>query len=458
MSVINVIIAGAGSLGRHVASILSKSKHNVVLIDKDLKALQEASAMSDIAIRQGSATDWQLLDDLLEFSPDLFIALTGNDEVNLVACNIAKQLQYPRAVARIRNSRYLNRTRLDLGRVFDIDYFITPEMMIAYDILKYVISPGSVAIEHFANGALQMRTILIPKTWQGGGVPLRDFDLPGNIIVGLIRRKESETNDGNLKDKIIFPHGDDVILPGDEVTFIGDTETVSELHSFFDIYQKENNSVAIMGGSLTAINLTKLLLEKNINVRIIDKSYERCRLLAERFPQATIMNHDATDLEFLRSENIGNVDLTVACSNSDEVNMMVALLAKEIGCQDIVIMLSNTSYTSIVDRIGIKHTVSPRISATNQILSLLFSGRINSLISLYENKAEIMEINVSLESKIVGIPLSDLGPFLPKDFLIVMIQNRGRIMIAHGNRILSPGDTVIVVTNPEHVPELEKIF
>ena len=102
--------------------------------------------------------------------------------------------------------------------------------------------------------------------------------------------------------------------------------------------------------------------------------------------------------------------------------------------------------------------MSPRISAAHHILSQILSGKVTSLISLYENQPEIMEINVSMDSKIVGIPLSELGPLLPKDFLIAMIQNRGRIMIAHGNRIISPGDTVIVITSPKHVPELEKIF
>lgn len=457
MAVINVVIVGAGALGRHVASILSKAKHNVILIDKDVKALQEAAAISDVATRQGSGTDWQILDDLLEFSPDLFIALTGNDEVNLVSCDIAKQLQYPRAIARIRDSRYLNQTRLDFGRLFDVDYFISPEVMIAHDILKYIISPGSLAIEHFAHGALQMRTLQIPDGWQEGGAPLRDFDLPGNLIVGLIARTMHDEK-GELQTKIIFPHGDDVILPGDEVTFIGVADAISELHLFFNIPQKENHSVVIMGGSLTAINLTALLIERNIDVRIVDKSYERCCLLAEKFPEATVMNHDVTDLEFLRSEKVGQSDFVVTCTNSDEVNIMAALLAKEIGSNELVVMLSNPSYHSIVNKLGIKRSASPRVSATNQILSLLFSGRINSLVSLYENRAEIMEINVSLDSKIVGIPLSELGPFLPKDFLIVMIQNRGRIMIANGDKIVSPGDTVIVVTDPKHVPELEKIF
>ncbi len=143
---------------------------------------------------------------------------------------------------------------------------------------------------------------------------------------------------------------------------------------------------------------------------------------------------------------------------SDEQNILSALLGKAAGCSDLVVTLSNPSYLSLANQLGINHTLSPKISAANHILSQILGGNVNSLVSFYDNQAEILEINVSMDSKLVGIPLSELGSLLPRDFLIAMIQNRGRIMVAHGNRIISPGDTVIVITNPSHIPELEKIF
>lgn len=457
----NIVIVGAGDLGSHIASILSKENHNIILIDKDGHRLQDISSKMDVATRQGSGTDWQLLDDLLEFSPHLFIALTGNEEVNLVACSIAKNLRYPRTIARIRNARYLNRTRLDFGRIFDVDYFISPEILVAHDILKYILHPDSLTVENFAHGALQLRTLTIPSTWQEDAPSLKSFDLPENIIVGLIRRELPHSATEPRQDvpkKIIFPHGDDVIGPGDEVTFVGATEAMATIHELFGIPERKIQSVVIVGGSLTGFNLAKLLVEHEINVRIIDKSYDKCCFLAEKLPQCTIMLHDGTDVEFLRSEKIGSADIMIASTNSDEVNMLAALLGKEVGCADSLVVLSNTGYTPVANRLGLNHTISPRIIAANHILSQIFSGKVSSLVSLYENQAEIMEIAVSLESKVAGIPLSDLGPFLPKDFLILMIQNRGRIMIANGNRVISPGDTVIVVTSPKHVQELEEIF
>ena len=443
-----IVIVGAGDVGCYIASILSKEQHNIILVDKEQKILEAASVNMDIATRQGSGTDWQLLDDLMELSPNLLIALTGDDEDNLVCCSIAKHLGYPRTVARVRDSRYLNRTRLDFGRIFDVDYFIGPELLVAHDILKYILSPGSLAVENFSNGSVQMRTFTVPDKWKKFDQPLTELNLPTGVIIGLIYRGK----------KIIFPHGSDYVLPGDEITVIGETDVIAEIHQFFGIPPKLVNTAVIVGGSLTAINLVKLLESREIDVRIIEKDYNTCVKLSEQLPKSTIINHDAADYNFLQAEKIGRADVFAACTESDEVNLMVGMIAKQAGCRDVIVTLSNTSYTPFVASLGLNYAVSPRISAANHILSQILSGKVTSLVSLYDNQAEILEVNVSPESKIVGIPLSELGPFLPKDFLIAMIQNRGRVMIADGNKIISPGDTVIVITSPRHLQELEKNF
>ena len=451
---LNVVIVGAGEVGRHIAATLAEQDHNVILIDKNEKKLEKAAADIDVAFREGSGTDWQLLDDLLEFSPDYFLAMTNEDETNLVACSIAKQLGYPRTLARVKGNRFLNRTRLDFARLFHIDHFISPELIVANDILKYMLSPGLLAIEMFAHGAVQLRTVVIPEKWPRSSIPLRDLKLPDGIIIALIRRYDEMTDEA----KVIFPHGEDVILPEDEVTIIGETDRIDHVAHYFGFTQRIIDNVVIVGGSITSLNLAKLLEHRKINVRIIEKDHDKCSWLAENLPNCTIIHRDATDAEFLLSEKIGNTDLLIASTHNDELNLMIALLGKEIGCKDTIVVLTNASYGPLLTRLGINYTASPRLSAANHIVSLLLSGSVSSLVSLYENAAEIMEINVSSNSKIVGMPLSELGPLLPRDFLIAVIQNRGHVMIAKGDRILSPGDTVIVLTNPEHVHELEKIF
>lgn len=450
---LNVVIVGAGEVGRHIASVLSKQNNNIILIDIDGRKLEQAAADIDVAFREGSGTDWQLLDDLLEFSPNFFLAMTNDDETNLVACSIAKQLGYPRTIARVSDNRFLNRARLDFARLFHVDHFIGPELIVANDILKYMLSPGALAIEMFAHGAVQLRTIMIPEIWSRSSIPLRDLRLPEGIIIALINRQKN-----GEKQQIIFPHGNDFIFSGDEVTIIGETEVLRKSTEYFGIPQNIVDNVVIVGGSLTSLNLAKLLEYRGINIRIIEKDYDKCCWLADRLPKCNIIHRDAVDVEFLRSEKIGNADLIIVCTNSDELNLLLALLGKEIGCKDAVVLLSNAALGPMLKTLGINFTASPRLSVASHIISLLLSGSVSSLVSLYENAAEIMEINVSTNSPILGIPLSELGPRLPKEFLIAVIQNRGRVMIANGNCILSPGDTVIVLTHPKHVQELEKLF
>jgi len=447
----NIVIVGAGDVGSYISQLLSQEQHNVIVIDKDKRRLEALSQNFDIATRAGSGTDWQLLDDLIELTPDVFIALTDSEETNLAACSIAKHLGYPLTICRVRGSKFLNRTRLDFGRIFDIDYFLSPELLVAQDIVKYIDSEGAVAVEHFAHGAVQLRTLLIPPKWDQAQIPLYKLKLPEGMMVGLIYRAEPQP-------QVIFPHGNDVLQPGDEATFIGEADAIEDLQKIMGEKSHPIQSVVIVGATLTGMHLARLLDRRNLNVRLIEKEYEKCVELSDQLPGITILHHDATDADFLRSEKIELADLVVACTRHDEVNLLVAQLCKEFDCRDVLAVLSNASFAPLLNRYGIRHVSSPRLSAANRILSHLYTGTVTSLISLYDNKAEVLELMVSADSRIVGIPIGELGPLLPRDFLIAMIQNRGRIMVANGNRIVSPGDTVIVITSPQHVSELETIF
>lgn len=449
----NTVIIGAGDVGLYIASLLSKQGHNVIVIDKNGAKLEEMSWEMDIAIKEGSGTDWQLLDDLLEIKPDLFLALTSNDEVNLVACSLAKHLGYPRTIARVRDNRFLNRTRLDFARLFNVDYFISPELLVAYEIYKSLVGFDSIALENFAHGAVQMRTIRVPHSWNNYNQPIRMLQLPSGIIVGLIYRKTPEGDS-----EVIFPHGSDFILPGDEVTLIGERDPISEIHEFFKSYSKKVQSIIIVGGSLIAINLAKILQEKQMDIRIIDKDPSRCAKLAEELPRCRIIQHEGTSLDLLLSERVDLADHFVMCTHNDELNVLGALLAKEAGCTHVAIVLANDQFVPLVNRLGIAHVVSPKLAAANQIFSLAISTAVTSLVALYGNEAEIVEVTVSLNSKIIGIPLADLGTRLPKDFLIAMIQNRGRVIIPKGDSVICPGDIVIVICHAKYLKDLEKIF
>lgn len=453
----NIVILGAGEIGTYLAKMLSREEHNVIVIDPDPRPLEKLLRSADVATRIGSGTDWQLLEELLEHSPQLFLALSSSDETNLVACSIAKNLGYPKTVARIHQASFLLRSRLDFARLFFVDHFIGSELILAHDIFKCILNPGNIAVENFAHGAVQMRSIIIPEGSHLSRQSISHLNLPEGLLVGLIRRKPTLGGEAG-PERIIFPRGQDFLLSGDEVTLIGESKVMSQLNSFFGTPSKKINSVVVAGGTSVAMEVCRLLKEEGIQVRLIEQDEERCHFLSEHLPDVTILNQEPTDLNFLLSEKIHLSDAFVACTSSNEKNILAAALAKQAGCSEVIAEVSDESYCSLLRRLGIFFNVSEKVSVANRIHALIQEESVISVASLYHNSAKIMEVKVSSESQIVGIPIADLSKYLPEDFLIALIENRGRIMIAKGANILAPGDTVIVICHPKHIAELEKIF
>ena len=444
----NIVIMGAGRLGTHLATALSQQEHNVFVIDPNEKALDKLARVADIATCIGSGSDWELLEELLEHQPDLFIALTGDDESNLVACSLAKNLGYPKTVARLHRSSGLNRTRLDLGRLFFVDHFLDPELIVAHEIFKYMTHPGIVAIENFAHGAVQMRTFKISDKWEKGHCKLSELNFQDELLIALIKRE----------DEVIFPRGEDQIFPGDEITLIGEAKVMEHLPAIFGITDKKVSSAVVVGGSRVALHLCHLLEARDIPTKLFEKEQQKCHLLAENLKQTTILNLDGLDPDALSSEKIGHTGVFVACTSSDETNIVSASLAKFFRCEEVIALVADASYLPLLKKMEIASIISEEACVTARIQSIIEEGNVIAVASLYENRAKIIEIKVSADSEIVGIPLADLRSRLPKDFLIALIENRGKISVAKGNHILCPGDTAIVISCPKHIHELEGIF
>lgn len=446
----NIVILGAGKIGSYVAKALSEEEHNVILIDKDVKALERAARECDVATIHAAAPNSRLFEDLIENRPHFFFAATGDDETNLVCCAIAKNLGFQKTVARVTGRDYLNHSRLDFGRLFYVDYFIGPEVLAAQDLCKVLVHSGDLAVEHFAHGAIQMRTIQIPDRWDQGGTPICKLTLPPELIAGLIRRRMT---DG---ESVLIPHGDDHILPGDQVTLVGEAKVMHRLHEIFHSPETDIRSVVLVGGSAVALHLTHFLCQQKIHVRIIEKNEDRCNELAELLPQATIINRDGRDPQLLRSEKIQEADALVSCTHFDETNLLIAALAKEIGCPKVFAQVTDAQIIPILEKLNILPALSPRVNVANRILSILDEETTLSIASLSCDCAKIVELKVAPTSKVVGIPLSELK--LPKGLLIAVIESQGRVMIGRGSRVLCPEDIVIAICHPIQIPKLQQIF
>jgi trk system potassium uptake protein len=449
----NVVILGAGTIGSYLASVLSKEGHDVIVIDKDHKTLERVAMASDIAVRLGSGTDWRLLEEIKDFSPDFFIAVSSDDETNLAACAIAKNLGYPKTLARIRSRSFLDNRRLDFQKLFFVDHILGTERIIAEDIFKCILNPGHLAVENFAHGAVQMRTIVIPENYRDSGKSLAQVHLDDDLLVGLIRRK---IEDG--KKAIIFPKGQDQLLPGDEATIVGKSAAMDDLNRIFGISKKAINSAVVIGGSGVARHVVQRLIERKIKVKIIEPDEKRCEELAHLFPSAIILNHEGTDLDFLVEERVEASDIFITCTHSHETNILAAILGKQAGCREVIALVSDESVIPLLQRLEISYALSERECITRRIQLILHDETFISWASLYDNQAKVMEVKISSDSHLVGMPISDLSASLPKNLLIAMIKNQNGVIIPKGSNVLAPGDTAIVICGPESIEEMEKLF
>jgi trk system potassium uptake protein len=449
----NIVILGAGCIGSYLASVLSEEGHDVIVIDKDYKALEKIGMAADIATRVGSGTDWRLLEEIKDFSPDFFIAVSSDDETNLASCAVAKNLGYPKTIARVRGRAFLDNRRLDFQKLFFVDHILGTERIIAEDIFKCILNPGNLAVENFAHGAVQMRTIVIPDNYPDQGKSLAQVPLTDDLLVGLIRRKIA----GGGK-TIIFPKGQDLLLPGDEATIVGKSAVMDDLHHIFGIAKKPISSAVLIGGCGVAMHLVQRLLEHKIKVKIFEENESKCQQLARLFPSAIILNQDGTDFHVLKEERVDMSDIFIACTPSHETNILAAILGKQAGCRQVLALVSDESVIPLLQRLEISYALSERESITRRIQLILHDETLISWASLYDNQANIMEVRISSASSLVGMPISDLSASLPKNLLIAMIKNQNGIIIPKGSNILAPGDTAIVICGPESIEEMEKIF
>ncbi len=447
-----IVILGAGEMGSYVASALSQEEHDITLIDKDPKVLEQVNREIDVATLLATAPSLSIFQTLMEQKPDLLVAATNDDETNLVSCALAKNLGFPKTVSLIRSPEYLHTSIVHLPRLFYVDHFIGAEMLSARNLFKLLMHSNDIAFEHFAHGAVVMRTILLSEQWTQSGTPIHSLPIPEELIICLIRRRS------NGEDIIIIPHGDDYLLPNDEVTLIGQANVMNMLPDLFDTSERCVKSIILVGGTYTSLYLAQLLLQQKVAVRIVEKDPYRCRELADILPDATIINRSILDPQVFLEEDVAGADAFACCTADDGANFLIASLAHLEGCPKIIALANHPAFVPILENAGIIAATSARVNVANRLLSILHQETILSVTSLSNDAAKIVELKISPASKLIGIPLSKLGEQLPKDLLIAVIENHGRVMIGSGSSILCPDDTVIVVCSSQQIEPLQSLF
>ncbi len=445
----HIIIVGGGGVSYELARNLSEKNQDVVVIEKnEEKALRFKEAL-DVMVIEDNGANAAVLEQAGVKKADMVVAVTQFDEVNVIACMIAKQYDVPITVCRIRNPQYVGASSVLTPQQLGIDMVINPEKVAAMEISKMLHFPDASEIEYFNRGRIMMVGITVEAEAGIVGVPLRK--LPQNldmIIVGI------SDPDG----KFIVPGGDDVVMPGNKVYLLGKSKSLKDIGSLLHHEQKTIKQVTIMGGGMIGVQLAQLLEKsrQHFDVKIIEKDVERCGELCRDLDKTLVLEGDATEITMLEEEDTARADAVVAVTGDDRSNIVVALLARQFGVSKIICEVMRPHYVPVYSTLGIDSVINPRILAASQILRLTRKEDAVAFSLLQDEKAEVVEIVLPENARVVNKKIVDAR--FPRGMIIGSIARNGEVIVPTGDTVLLPGDHLVIFAIPKVSGALDRYF
>ncbi len=441
-----IVVLGAGTVGTWIADLLCRKRHSVTVVDCDPLTTKRVNTELDVRVVTGSAAESSVLFQSDVLGADLCLAVTGVDEVNLVAASMAKAMGARRTIARVYGRVFRDMSTFDYQRHFNIDRLLSLEHLSALELARGIRSPGSLAVENLAGGQLEVQELTIPANAPVVGKKVRDLKLRKDVRIGSFSRD----------DKMWIASADDVICKGDSLTLIGRRGDVDAIRDKFQGEPTPPKGVVIAGGGETGYHLAQCLASVKYRVMLMDSSHERCELIAKNLSHVTVVEADATQKQVLEEERVGSADTFSACLGDDQSNIMAGVEAREIGVKQIMAIVSRPDYATVVGKLGIDVAVSPRNVMARQILGFLNSGPVISHTSLAEGRIGVYEIEV-----IEGVPITehDLASLqLPPQCLIAAVIREQYVRVPGADDRLNPGDTVIVLVEDSCVDAMFSMF
>lgn len=444
------VIGGAGEVGLHIAHSLYDEGYNLAIIDRDSKACEKAEALDALVVK-GNAASLAKLEEAGIANAELFIGVTGSDEINMIASGIA-HTRGCKTIARINSLDYIDEPiALKKFGFMGIDVAVCPELLAAIKMARMLTMPSLLDTDVFARGKIQIIESTVNAKSPVGGQTIKHIPLPPRCnLVAVFRREE-----------VIIPRGTDRLVPGDRVVVaLGDPRGMPEIKRLFgtgasaqslDMIEK----IMVVGATRIGMHLARLL-EKEVNIVLIDENEERCKIASERLLSSLVIHGSGTDEGVLLEEGISNVDAFLATTSSEEINILSCILAKQYGAKKTLALVDRPELKNMLEGIGIDIAVSPRLATVSGILQHVHRAEMLSLSVLHKGEARIVELKVSSESKIAGKKLK--RTHFPKNTLVGAIVRNGNVIIPGGEDVVNIGDSLIVFARTDTIPNLVKLF
>ena len=448
-----IIVLGAGQVGSTVAENLASEANDITLVDQDAARLRVLQDHLDVRTVVGNASHPEILARAGAEDADLILAVTSSDETNMVACQVAYTLFHtPTKIARVRAAEYLEHPALFGSNALPVDVHISPEQLVTDYIQRLIETPGALQVLDFANGKVRLVAV---KAYHGGplvGHALRE--LPSHMpaidtrVAAIFRRGSA-----------IVPEGDTVIQVDDEVFFVAAAQHIGSVMGELRRRDRAVRRIMLAGGGNIGLRLAQTL-ERGYHVKLVEYDPARARRLSERLDHAIVLHGDAADEELLREENIDGTDVFCAVTNDDQINILSAMLAKQMGARKVMALINRGAYVDLVQSDLVDIAISPQQTTISGLLAHVRRGDVVAVHSLRRGAAEAIEAVAHGDrrtSKVVGRAVGEIR--VPPGTTIDALVRGEEVVIAHHDTVIEAGDHVILfLIDKKRIAEVERLF
>lgn len=434
----NILIVGLGEVGSHLAKVLSQEGHAVTVVDPDMDKLRRVTEDLDVQWVQGDGSRPAVLDQADADAADLLLAVSNDDNVNMLTVLFGKRMGAKKAILRVKDLTPFHGFRTFFRKNLQFDQLLSLEDLAAEEFVKTIRQNQAVEVESFVEGKVQMHRLRLKEGSSAIGAPVHQLKLKGVLIAAIDRDHD-----------VIIPDGSTVLQEGDEIVVIGELRAIEAFEKRIGSRATLLRRVVIAGDSSIAIHVCSAMSRMRIATLMIVEDRNRVESLVGE-SSVTIVQGAGTDADLLREEHVGDADAFLGIADADEINLMSCQLARDLGVPRTMALVHKPTYVSIYQRLGIDVAISPRLLCANRILSLVRSGSVSTIATIEEGRAEVIEIEVQPGSKLAGKQLAKAG--LPRGCLVGAIAREdGRVLVPGGDVTIEPLDNLVIFVMRENV-------
>ncbi len=451
-----VVVIGNGKMGGNLSAALVAEGHEVTIVDSDPDCLAKTQNSLDVMCIEGNGATMETQMEAAVNKAGLFIAATPYDELNILACLIAKRLGARQTISRVRTPEYYRQMHL-IRDDLRLSMILNPELATADEISRVLIFPSAAKVEVFGKGKLELVEYHFPEESALAGLSLQELykKVKTKFLICAVQRNG----------EVYIPDGNFVLQASDRIHVAATHKNIERFFRVSGFMKDKVKTVMIVGGGTVCYYLANQLLNLGMKLKIIEKDRERCMKMAELLPKAIVIHGDGTDQELLAEEGIRQVDAFVALTGMDEENIILSLFAKDATNENakVVAKINRDNYLTLANGLGLDCVISPKYLTTSNVLSYVRSlkaaagSEIESLYHLVGNQVEAIEFRVREEIfGLTGIPLKDVK--LKRNILICAIIRKREMMIPDGSAVIEPDDLIVVVSKDYHFSQLADIL